>query len=179
MIIPPPVRRIGSTLAFSVGAALSGGACSDVSRFDTGTDSAYCGTIVGATFVRQGFTRQIQAELQLDTRALNTTPGRLTSHRDDAPCDGKSLFDRTPLTAPIKLESDALSQLEFGADRELNWLSWVQSNCSETYLAVVSLMNDDSVELRLLRGPTAPERPETGAFGVFTLARSLRGCGND
>ncbi len=89
------------------------------------------------------------------------------------------MFDRTPLTAPIKLEADPLSQLEFGDDRELNWLSWVQSNCDETYLAVVSLMHDDSVELRLLRGPSEPKQPSTGAFGVFILERSLRGCGND
>ncbi len=175
----PWVRQFGSTLACSVLAATWCAACSDVSRFDTGTDSAYCGTIVGATFVRQGFARQVQAELQLDTRALNTIPGTLTSHRDDTPCEGKPLFDRTPLTAAIKLEADALSQLEFGDDRELNWLSWVESTCGETYLAVVSLMHDDSVELRLLRGPSEPKQPATGALGVFILERSLRGCGND
>jgi len=154
-------------------------ACSDVSRFDTGKDDAYCGTVVNATFVREGFTRLIQAELRIHTSALNTEPGKLTSHRDDTPCDGKPLFDGAPLLPPIKLESDALSQLQFGDDRELNWMSWVQSSCAETYLAVVSLMHDNSVELRLLRSPSVPTDPETGALGVFTLERNKRGCGND
>lgn len=157
-------------------AAINLASCTDVSRFDTGSQDAYCGTIVDAPFVRQGFTRQLQAELQLDTGALNTTPGTLTSHRDDAPCDGEALFSKAPLLAPIKLESDPLSQLEFGDDRELNWMSWVRSNCNETYLAVVSLMHDNSVELRLLRSPTDASIPDTGAFGVFTLERSRRGC---
>lgn len=159
--------------------ALVCGACSDVSRFDTGKDDAYCGTIVNATFVREGFTRLIQAELQIDTAALHTQPARLTSHRDDTPCDGSPLFDDAPLRPPIKLESDPLSQLQFGDDREVNWMSWVQSSCDETYLAVVSLMHDDSVELRLLRSPSVPTDPETGALGVFTLERNKRGCGND
>jgi hypothetical protein len=160
-------------------ALLFSAACSDVSRFDTGKDDAYCGTVVNATFVREGFTRLIQAELQIDTAAINTQPGKLTSHRDDTPCDGKPLFDAAPLRPPIKLESDALSQLQFGDDREMNWMSWVQSSCEETYLAVVSLMHDNSVELRLLRSPTVPTDPETGVLGVFILDRNERGCGND
>lgn len=159
--------------------AVLGVACTDVSRFDTDEDDAYCGTIVDATFVRQGFSRQIQAELQIDTRALNTEPGKLTTHRDDEPCEGKPLFSSVPLQAPVKLESDPLSQLQFGDDRELNFMSWVTPACGETFLAVVSLMQDNSVELRLLRSPTKTAEPDTGALGVFTLARNKRGCGND
>lgn len=155
------------------------GSCTDVSRFDTGKNDAYCGTIVSAPFVREGFSRLIQAELHIDTSALNSQPGKLTSHRDDKPCNGKRLFDGAPLRAPVKLESDALSQLQFGDDRELNWMSWVRSSCDETYLAVVSLMQDSSVELRLLRSPTDPDVPETGALGIFTLERNKRGCGNE
>jgi hypothetical protein len=154
-------------------------ACSDVSRFDTGNDAAYCGTIVGATFVRQGFSRQVQAELRVDMDALDSIPAHVTFHRDGEPCDNQALFTNAPLTTPTKLESDPLSQLEFGDDRELNFLSWVRSNCEETYLAVVSLMRDDSVELRLLRAPSKEAAPDTGSLGVFPLERSVRGCGND
>lgn len=171
-----PVRRI-EILIVGLGAMAWG--CTDVARFDTGKDGAYCGTIVGATFVRHGFTRQIQAELHIDTRSLQSTPGSLTSHRDDAPCEGNPLFDGAPLTAPVKLEADALSQIEFGGDREMNWLSWVHSSCGDAYLAVVSLMHDDSVELRLLRPPRTPNDPESGALGVFAMERSSRGCGNE
>lgn len=168
----------GSTVAIAAVTVL-GVACTDVSRFDTGKDDAYCGTIVDATFVRQGFSRQIQAELQIDTRTLNTEPGKLTTHRDDEPCEGEPLFSNVPLQAPVKLESDPLSQLQFGDDRELNFMSWVAPTCGETFLAVVSLMQDNSVELRLLRSPANAADPDTGVLGVFTLERNKRGCGND
>lgn len=141
--------------------------CSDISRFDTGKDAAYCGNVVGASFVREGFQRAEQAELRLSTSELATAPGRLSTHRDNDVCDGKSRFTNAPLRPPTKLESDALSQLEFGQGSELNFLSWVTSECRGTYLAVVSLMHDDSVELRLLKD---------GELGVFSLRRGKRGC---
>src|SRR5690606_38682448 len=81
--------RAGTVLALCA-------SCSDVSRFDTGKDDAYCGTIVSAPFVREGFSRLVQAELHIDTSALNSQPGKLTSHRDDRPCEGKRLFDGAP-----------------------------------------------------------------------------------
>lgn len=144
--------------------------CSDISRFDTGKHDAYCGTIVGASFVREGFQRTEQAELRLSTSELATAPGRLSTHRDADVCEGKSRFTNAPLRPPTKLESDALSQLEFGQGSELNFMSWVNSECKGTYLAVVSLMHDDSVELRLL---------QDGALGVFSLRRGKRGCDDD
>jgi hypothetical protein len=144
--------------------------CSDLSRFDTGKHDAYCGTIVGASFVREGFQRAEQAELQITTSELATAPGSLSTHRDEDVCDGESRFTDAKLRPPSKLESDPLSQLEFGQGSELNFMSWVTSTCKGTYLAVVSLMHDDSVELRLL---------QDGALGVFSLRRGRRGCGDD
>jgi hypothetical protein len=144
--------------------------CTDISRFDTGKRDAYCGTIVGASFVREGFERTEQAELRITTSELATEPGQLSTHRDTNVCDGESRFVNAPLRPPTKLESDALSQLEFGQGSELNFMSWVSSTCKGTYLAVISLMHDDSVELRLL---------QDGSLGVFSLRRGKRGCDDD
>lgn len=141
-----------------------------MSRFDTGQNESYCGTIVGASFVREGFERTEQAELQISTADLATAPGKLSTHRDTEVCDGESRFKNATLTPPTKLESDPLSQLEFGQGSELNFMSWVNSTCKGTYLAVVSLMHDDSVELRLL---------QDGSLGVFSLRRGKRGCDDD
>lgn len=161
----PALRTLGASLAL-----LAALACSDLSRFDTGKNDAYCGTVVGASFVREGFERTEQAELRLSIADLATAPGRLSTHRDTAVCDGESRFTNAPLRPPTKLESDPLSQLEFGQGSELNFMSWVTSACTGTYLAVVSLMHDDSVELRLI---------QDGALGVFSLRRGKRGCNDD
>jgi hypothetical protein len=69
-----------------------------------------------------------------------------------------------------ELFADPLSLLEFGAAREYNFLSWVDSPCLGRALAVVSLMHDDSVEVRLLRPGTVDE-PDSTEFGVFQLTR--------
>ncbi len=146
---------------FALLVLVASGACTDLSRFDTGKHDSYCGTVVGASFVREGFARTEQAELQLSTADLATTPGRLSTHRDTEVCDGESRFANADLRPPTKLESDPLSQLEFGQGSELNFMSWVTSTCKGTYLAVVSLMHDDSVELRLI---------QDGSLGVFFVA---------
>lgn len=158
-------------------AALCG--CSNISRFDTGEHDAYCGTIVAAPFVRQGLDRSLQAELHLATASLHTDPGTLTTHRGSTRCNDEPLFQDARLRSPSKLESDPLSMLEFGQGRELNFMSWVDSKCDGTYLAVVSLMHDDTVELRLLRGQLDSSEREVGPLGVFPLTRGRRGCDND
>lgn len=154
-------------------------ACNDISRFDTGDQDAYCGTIVAAPFVRQGFDRSVQAELSLSIANLHHAPGTLTTHRGTKRCEGEPLFYEAALRPPNKLESDPLSMLEFGQGRELNFMSWVDSACEGTYLAVISLMNDDSVELRLMRGQLDDEGQEVGPLGVFPLTRGRRGCDNE
>ena len=80
-----------------------------------------------------------------------------------------------------QVQSDQLSLLEFGDGRELNFLAWVDSTCLGPVLAVVSLLKNDGVELRLLKPRPAPgenapaaERP---GFIVFTLSRYDEGCG--
>lgn len=153
--------------------------CKDLDRFDNGDGSSFCGKVIGASFVRQGFEHRPRLQLQLSTDRLQSWPGRITSDdKTDGPCAPLPTFDQAQLRSSEKLQSDPLSVLEFGEEREHNLLSWVDSTCDGTYLAVVSLMRNDSVEVRLMRSAKAEENDaEVGPFGVFQLKRFDGDCG--
>ena len=110
--------------------------------------------------------------------------GRLSS--DDAAqglcsADGLALFNGAPLRTMPALDRDPLSSVEFGSGRDYNFFAWVDSSCQGTMLAVVSLMRNDDIELRLLKPKPLPA-PGAGpadqpGFGLFYLSRPNSGCG--
>ncbi|MEN9578039.1 MAG: hypothetical protein RJA70_1048 [Pseudomonadota bacterium] len=153
--------------------------CKDFERFDNGDGSAFCGKVIGATFVRQGFEHRPRLQLQLDTDQLHRWPGRITTDdAADGPCSPLATFNGAQLRSSEKLQSDPLSVLSFGEERDHNFISWVDSSCDGTYLVVTSLMRDDSVEVRLMRSEKATEsNDEVGPFGVFQLKRFDGDCG--
>jgi hypothetical protein len=151
--------------------------CRTLDSFETSPTGAYCGQIVGSSFVREGFDRELALEFKLDLPNLNTIPGYLTSADSDiGPCAPLPLFASAPLRAPRKLESDALSTLNFGDSALHTFVAWVDSTCQGTFLAVASLMQDRSVELRLLQGRLNTDGNEAGPFGLFRLKRSETAC---
>ena len=173
-------------LALCASAALG---CRDLSRFDTEGNEAYCGSMVSTPVFQEGFLPQgavprLRLKLQLDTDALSSLPGVIST--DDATtglCSGadRPLIDQAPLRAIQELSHDPLSMLEFGDGRDHNFFGWVDSTCQGTMLAVVSLMNDDKVEVRLLKpaplpAPDAPPERRPG-FALFPLTRQNQGCG--
>ena len=180
-----PPRRI-EIAALCACAALG---CRDLSRFDTEDNEAYCGSMVSSPAFQEGFVPagtppSLNLRLTLDTDALETTPGTLTT--DDADrglcsADGRPLIDQAPLRAIEKVQRDPLSLLEFGDGREHNFLGWVDSTCQGTMLAVVSLMSDGKVEVRLLKPaplPAPEAEPERApGFALFPLELRQQGCG--
>jgi hypothetical protein len=163
--------------------------CRDLSRFDTSGEEAYCGSLVSSPLFQEGFLPEgvpprLRLKLTLDTDAMTSRPGELTS--DDADqglcsADGRPLLDHAPLRAIEELSHDPLSLLEFGDGREHNFLGWVDSTCQGTLLSVVSLMSDGNVEVRLLKPaalapPDAPPEAKPG-FALFPLERRPQGCG--
>lgn len=168
-------------------AALAALGCQDVDRFDTEDGAAYCGSMISAPEFNEALTpagvpSRLRLRLELDTDALTTRPGTLTSDDTEGGlCSPASLFDQAPLRAIPEMFHDPLSSFEFGDGREHNFFAWVDSTCQGTVLAVVSLMQNDDVEVRLLKpaadpaeGATPAERP---GFGVFILKRRNSGCG--
>jgi hypothetical protein len=94
---------------------------------------------------------------------------------------GTVLFDNAPLRAIPELDHDPLSTLEFGDGRDYNFFAWVDSTCQGTMLAVVSLMRNDGIEVRVLKPASMPSADAASAqrpgFALFTLSRREEGCG--
>lgn len=152
--------------------------CNHLERFDNRDGSAFCGNVIAAEFVRQGFDNLPRLQLRLDMTSLDRLPGRLVSDdAKDGPCKPKALFENAQLRVSTKLQADPLSQLTFGDQSEMNLLTWVDSTCDGTYLAVVSLMRNDDVEVRLMRSQAGPKHDEQGPFGLFKLTHHDTDCG--
>src|SRR5215471_18015480 len=77
--------------------------CQSLDRFDTKNGAAYCGAIESSQFVwtipeEGGFDRQTRMKLELDTAALDTQPGKITTDdAADGPCKPKATFDHAVL----------------------------------------------------------------------------------
>jgi hypothetical protein len=176
------------TLGSALGALLAGG-CRSLDRFDAERPAAYCGGVVGASAFQSGFIPEgspptLELKLQLDTSALTTRPGTLsTNDAGTGICGGSALFLDAPLRAIPDILHDALSQLEFGEGHEQDFFAWVDSTCKGTMLAVVSLLSNGSVEVRLLKpAPDLPPPPMTDSadlsgFALFYMQRNPNGCG--
>jgi hypothetical protein len=169
--------------------------CRTLDRFDTPKGEAYCGAIVSAPFVREGFAQDLRMRLTLDTSKLTTTPGTISTDDGNVACTSRQpqLAD-APMVATEAIFHDQLSTFDFGEGREQNFFAWVDSSCTGQMLAVVSLMKNDDVEVRLLKPPAAPAAPSDGGtsdagtapdagvspspgFALFQLARQKGDCG--
>jgi hypothetical protein len=145
-------------------------ACRDLERFDTGETGAYCGNIVDSDFARSGFSPGLGLRLTLDVDALTVAPGFLSSSdAADGPCSPEPLFEAAALEVTPEIVADPLSLLAFGPNRDHNFVAWARSTCQGSVLAVVSLMHEGSVEVRLLSHTASG--PQGGSFGLFQLQR--------
>lgn len=171
-------------------AALAGVAgCRSIDRFDTDGDQAYCGSLVGAPLFHEGFVPAnkppaLALRLTLDTSALTTRPGTITSNDAEQGLCSESdqpLFAGASLRAIPEILHDTLSQADLGDGHEHDFFAWADSTCQGTMLAIVSLLKNGAVEVRLLK-PAADPPPNAGpdqqpGFALFYLERSERGCG--
>lgn len=163
--------------------------CSNIDRFDTENGAAYCGGMVNfyqSGFIRSGVERpDLRMALELDMDSLTVQPGAITTSTRDPTgglCGPLPLFDHAPLRAITGVMNDPLSLIEFGDGREYNFFAWVDSTCLGSMVSVVSLMKNDSVEVRLLKpkpepAPGAADEVRPG-FILFQLTRDDDGCNN-
>jgi hypothetical protein len=157
-------------------------ACRDVSRFSSKGDR-FEGNVVKGSFVRSGVADDVRMCLTLDTDHLQDFPGTLTTS------DGR--FRGATLRPIPQIWHDPLSTLSFGDGRVQN-LVYAASPVrlpgdageaeAQDVLVIVSLMQSDHVEVRLMRGApqtdaAAPPPGVAGAlFGVFNLDRQPGPC---
>ncbi len=163
--------RVRLALMILVAAPLLGvvGACRDLSRFSTAGDH-FEGAVVRGSFVRAGIAEDTHVCLTLDTDHLQDAPGTVSS------TDGR--FQATPLRPIPQIWQDPLSSLTFGEGRVKNLVYAVTPSADagdpQDMLAVISLMQTDDVEVRLIR--SAPGGSTNAVFGVFTLTRQRGPC---
>jgi hypothetical protein len=155
-------------------------ACRDISRFASKGDR-FEGNVVKASFVRSGVADDVRMCLTLDTDHLQDAPGKITTS------DGR--FRDTALRPIPQIWHDPLSTLSFGDGRVQNLVyaaapSPGDAGAAEAQdvIVVVSLMQSDHVEVRLLRGApqtdAGPPPPGVGGalFAVFHLDRQPGPC---
>lgn len=156
--------------------------CNTLDRFDTKEGEAYCGSIVTEGFVRKGFDIDLRLRMTLDTANLSTVPGTLTtSDASSEACKGMPVLYSAPMRVSQELLHDQLSTFDFGTGRDHNFMAWVTSPCDGPMLAVVSLLRNDDVEVRLIKPYATPavpgQDPPPAGFGLFQMKRQKGDCG--
>jgi len=196
---PLPSLDFRSPRAFSLLLMLCAGSavsCGDLEGFTSKPGEAYCGTIglppFQDGFVKEGSPSTLELALTLDVDKLSSEPGTLNSKDPQGICGTADapqvLFLNAPLRAIPELQHDLLSALSFGEGRGHGFFAWVDSTCQGTVVAVVLLMKNNYVELRLFKpmpfpGPkaTAAERPGFALFHLnpkpLHLSDKEGGCG--
>jgi hypothetical protein len=168
-----------------VAAAIALAGCEDFSRYSTKPGEAYCGAVTLGSDFRAGLSPRVQMSLVLDASKLDGpgSPGTISTFEltDFAHDTGIKAFDEAPLRRIKAMEADPLSRLDFGDGRERSAIYAVSpaDDAAAPMLAVLSLIHDGSVEVRLLRpGREGEVGGDDGEiFGLFSLFRRPGGCG--
>lgn len=172
-------EAVSLALAFCAACTFVAG-CRDVSKFSSKNDR-YEGAITNGSFVRSGVSEDVKMCLTLDTDRLQDAPGTLRTS------DGR--FNGATLRPIPQLWHDPLSTLTFGDGRIQNLLYAVSPVVGDAgpeeaqdVFVVLSLMQSNRIEARLLRGAPQSDAGATPAgvasavFAVFHLEREPGAC---
>jgi len=159
--------------------------CRSLDRFNTERGEAFCGTLIAPDRVSEGFEFWLEQQqnqnpplylsVTLDTNSLQNRPGKVRSNDSlTGPCAPYPLFENAPLRTVKTALGDRISSMQLADDHEEDILTYLDSTCSGSMVAILSLIQNGSVELRLLR--PAPDDPGASVFdqprfGVFGLRK--------
>lgn len=142
--------------------------CRDFSDYSSRGDH-YEGPITAGNFVRAGLPADLRLCVELDGQALQTAPGTLASS------DGW-MAPATRLRPLPHVHNDALSLMDFGQGRAKTFVYAATPAGQNDATVFLSLMNDEKLEVRLLRGGPRDDLPNEYVFGVFGLERTPGPC---
>lgn len=175
--------RAAAALAWSMALSATLG-CSTLDRFDTKEGEAYCGNIAPGGIARQDFDVDLRLRMTLDTDQLSSVPGTLSTSPAKAlpdTCVGEPVLQAAHMQVTEAMLHDPLSTFDFGMGRDYNFMAWTDSPCAGPVLAVVSLMKNDDVEVRLMKPPVPPPtgtaEPTPAGFALFKMTRQKNDCG--
>ncbi len=143
------------------------GACTNVGDFSTIEDECYEGQIVGVQYVRS---KTLDAEtvmtMTLDSDALGQGNEGATITTDDG------TFNNSKVSQMEQLTHDSLSMLQFPGGRVRNYLAYTQPTIGPPATIIISLMENDEVEVRVMRPDfNDNDNEDSTLFGVFRLVR--------
>ncbi len=186
--VPSPTPRATPRSLLALLTGLCGLGCTDLDRFSTSSNEAYCGSITLGGSFRTGLSPRVQMRLTLDAPAIDgaASPGAISTFEasTDMLPERRLLLDAELRRIPA-LENDALSRPDLGSTTVRSALFAVTpvDPAAESILTVVSLRTDDGVDVRLLRPGVAlvPGEPPKDArrplFGIFPLTKQVGSCG--
>jgi hypothetical protein len=163
--------------------------CRNLDGFQSKPGEQYCGELLRQPEFQDGFLPMgsrpnLELALTLDMSKLTSEPGKLSSN--DATtglCASTTgaLFQNAQLRAIPAVDHDVLSTLTFGEGHEHDFFAWVDSSCQGTMLALVSLLKNREVEIRLFKPArlppsNAPPEQQPG-FAMFHFEAQKGGCG--
>ena len=150
-----------------------GVACTNIGDFNTEAGECYEGTIAGADYVRSStFEDDVGLSLTLDIDTL--IAGELSGGGRITTDDGR--FQAAPIAQLQQLSHDSLSLFQFPGGRVRNFLTFASPTDGMPATVVISLMENDAVEVRILRpDPLPDDEIDEALFGVFRLLRR-EGC---
>ncbi len=172
------------TLAALLALCVSAVGCKSVTRFSSKNGDHYEGDVVKGSFVRAGVSDAAKMCLLLDAGHLQDAPGTFSTS------DGR--FKNAQLRPIPQIWHDPLSTMTFGEGRTQNLVYVASPSITgdaaatadelQDVMVFLSLMDDGSLEVRLVRGaPVADSGAPMPAvasplFGVFTLDRRDGAC---
>ena len=155
----------GTSASIGILLAALAGACADEDAFTTAPGECFRGRIVGADFVRTGFDQQAGALLTIDVRALT---GGVAGAGYLWTTDG--IFAGAAVSQMSQISNDAISLFQFPGGRIRNYLAHAHTQDGAPAMLVISLMENDRVELRVIRPPAEGADDPPALFGVFRLS---------
>ncbi len=161
------IKRYIPHLLGVIGIVIGAGACTNVGEYSTAPGECYVGKIVNSDFVRSDtLNPDIELIMTLDADAL----GRGEEGATFTTSDG--IFHNTPVRQMTELAHDSLSLLQFPGGRVRNYLAHASPTTGSPATIVISLMENNEIEVRVLRPDLDPDDGEdTALFGVFGLVR--------
>lgn len=141
--------------------------CTGIGDYSTVTGECYHGEILKPEFVRsESFDPEVELTLTLDANAL----GRGDVGAMLTTSDGR--FRSAPVQEMAYLRHDSLSELQFPGGRVRNYIAYAPANDGLMATVVISLMENEDLEVRIMRPDESPEDGvDETLFGVFHLVR--------
>lgn len=142
--------------------------CRDFSAYSNHGDH-FEGAVAPGAFIRAGMPADLRVCVELDASSMQANPGSLVTSNGWIPAG-------TKLRPLPHVQNDSLSLLEFGEGRAKTTLFAVTPAGEADATVFLSFMNDDKLEVRLLRSGPRDDAPNDYVFGVFGLTRQPGPC---